>query len=65
MDPTDMQAHIGDVRQAVRYAGADCATQELPGFCMLKKVRQCTLYCERTKLCKIRGGGAFRLIAQL
>ena len=33
-----MQSHIGDVRQAVRYAASDCTKEELPGFCLPKKV---------------------------
>ncbi|XP_013411317.1 eIF-2-alpha kinase activator GCN1 [Lingula anatina] len=37
LDPTECLQHIGNVRQAVKYAVADNKQEELPGFCLLKK----------------------------
>ena len=39
MDPSEMLAHIGNVRQAVKFAAADLppGQQLLPGFCLTPK----------------------------
>ena len=41
LDPNEMLAHIGNVRQAVKFASSDLppGQEELPGFCLPKKVR--------------------------
>lgn len=37
LDPTQQTAHVGDIRQAVRFAISDLKGSELlPGFCLPK-----------------------------
>ncbi|XP_049938173.1 eIF-2-alpha kinase activator GCN1 [Schistocerca serialis cubense] len=39
LDPTQQTAHVGDIRQAVRFAVSDLKGQELlPGFCLPKGI---------------------------
>ncbi|ESO82427.1 hypothetical protein LOTGIDRAFT_223326 [Lottia gigantea] len=37
LDVTEMLTHIGDLRQAVRYASSDCKDKQLPGFSIPKR----------------------------
>ena len=38
LDASDMLQHIGNLRQAIRFAVSDFKGSELPGFCLPKKV---------------------------
>ena len=39
LDPSEQLQHLPSLKQAIKFVKSDIRNNELPGFCILKKVR--------------------------